>query len=503
MRKKKLATYAVALALAAAAMTGVTTQTAHAEEAVQVVATETDAAGTQEMEAIVEPQTAEETTEAADVEVDEVAVAEGGDDYYNININGGTWNGNQYVLDDGQTVINAFFCDGTYTYYLQADGTPMKDRLTYHPDGVHVIYFDADGHEVFSDFANVKKSIAGDPVDDMCFFDTYGYMYVNQLTFDKSGEKIYFVNEYGVIEKGKWVPVNDAKYFDQIKTVKGYAYAQEDGALMRDTFTYWNGNQVYLQGDGMLASGMTQIGGVYYLFDPTDGHIIQTYTTHPDTYTVTYPVYDKEIGLFWSREEVDSWTRTETYNKDDLLIFGVDSVIMSYNGKTSTRTYEASYNDAGTLQEAKWMYDTRVLKSWTYNDHGDMTKYYSWAGGDNTTEESSYIYDAYGNKIYKKLTRSYIGDTTGGMTYEVYYSYTYNDKGEITKMVISDGDYTETRDYSYTYYASGNRSSCKMVATAEGETYTGESYYKDNAAHTLIKSYKNNEAYVNDAIFSY
>ena len=498
MRKKKLATYAVALALAAAAMTGVTTQTAYAEEAVQVVATDTDAASTQETEAVVEPQTAEETTEA-DVEADEVAVAEEGNSYYNITTDGGTWNGNQYVLN-GQTMINTFFCDGTYTYYLQADGTPMKDRLTYHPDGEHVIYFDADGHEVFSNFANVKKSIAGDPVDDMCFFDVYGYMYVNQLTFDKSGEKIYFVNEYGVIEKGKWVPVNDAKYFDQFKTVKGYAYAQEDGALMRDTFTYWNGNQVYLQGDGMLASGMTQIGEVYYLFDPTDGHIIQTYTTHPDTYTVTYPVYDKLIDIMGcTREEVDSWTRTETYNKDDLLISSVDSVIMSLDGKACTRTYEASYDDTGNLLEEKQMWNNAVHYSLTFNDHGDVIKSYSYGGGDKITQEMSYIYDTNGNKTYEKVTVSDLWNPTVSSTYEVYYNYTYNDKGEITKMIISKGDYMQTRDYSYTYYASGNRSSCKMIV----EGYTGESYYKDNAAHTLISCNIGNSDYAYDKLFIY
>lgn len=58
----------------------------------------------------------------------------------------------------------------------------MKDRLTYHPDGEHVIYFDSEGHDVFSDFARVKKSISGDNVNDLCFFDVYGYMYVDVVT---------------------------------------------------------------------------------------------------------------------------------------------------------------------------------------------------------------------------------------------------------------------------------------------------------------------------------
>ncbi len=123
--------------------------------------------------------------------------------YYNINDNGGSWDGNNYILD-GNIIKDAFFCDGTYTYFLQADGTPMKDRLTYHPDGEHVIYFDSKGHEVFSNFANVKKSIAGDVVDDLCFFDVYGYMYTNVLTYNQDGTALYYANPYGVMERSGW-----------------------------------------------------------------------------------------------------------------------------------------------------------------------------------------------------------------------------------------------------------------------------------------------------------
>ena len=51
---------------------------------------------------------------------------------------------------NGNMVKNNFKCDGTYTYYFQNDGTAMTDRLTYHPDGEHVIYFDENGQpEVF------------------------------------------------------------------------------------------------------------------------------------------------------------------------------------------------------------------------------------------------------------------------------------------------------------------------------------------------------------------
>ncbi|MBQ9200599.1 MAG: Ig-like domain-containing protein [Lachnospiraceae bacterium] len=148
--------------------------------------------------------------------------------HYDINQNGGTWDGTYYIIN-GEVIKDAFFCDGTYTYFLQADGTPMTDRLTYHPDGEHIIYFDAYGHEVFSDFATVKRSISGDPVNDLCFFDVYGYMYVNVLTYDKAGEKIYYANPYGVMECNGWFQFAGnaggiAEPFGVTEGMFGYAY---------------------------------------------------------------------------------------------------------------------------------------------------------------------------------------------------------------------------------------------------------------------------------------
>ncbi len=160
--------------------------------------------------------------------------------YYNLEENGGAWDGTQYTVN-GELVRDAFFCDGTDTYFLQADGTPMKDRLTYHPDGEHIIYFDENGHEVFSNFAHVKKSIAGDPVDDLCFFDVYGHMYVNVLTYNKEGTAVYYANAYGVMERHGWFRF--AKGAGGIAEAMGLSerdccYANEDGTLDLSTVAY-------------------------------------------------------------------------------------------------------------------------------------------------------------------------------------------------------------------------------------------------------------------------
>lgn len=181
--------------------------------------------------------------------------------HYTLSEDGGTWDGTQYRLPDGTLAKDAFFCDGSYTYYLQYDGTPMKDRLTYHPDGEHVIYFDKDGHEVFSDFSNITISISGDIVDDMCFFDVNGYMYVDTLTYDKTGTKLYYVNPYGVLERNGWFSFSGNEFdaglgFSGISG--GYGYANSDCSLMVNTTTYdWNGNLVFLLGDGHVEGSQT------------------------------------------------------------------------------------------------------------------------------------------------------------------------------------------------------------------------------------------------------
>jgi len=119
--------------------------------------------------------------------------------YYNLLKDGGTWDGTYYTRAEGMIAKNAFFFDGTHTYYLQADGTPMKDRLTYHPDGKHIIYFDKDGHEVFNDFQYCSS------VGYTCYFDSNGYIYKDQITF--MGDKVYYLNANGKLEKRRLVPV--------------------------------------------------------------------------------------------------------------------------------------------------------------------------------------------------------------------------------------------------------------------------------------------------------
>ena len=158
----------------------------------------------------------------------------------------GTWDPNSQTLTlhNGKLATNGFFCDGTYTYYLQCDGTPMKNGLSYHPDGVHVIYFDEYGHEVFNNFVNVKEDMCGQPVDDLMFFNVYGFSYQDQMTYDQAGVNLYYVNRYGVVERNGWFKYSDAQGGD-------VGYANPDGSLVTNKVMV-DGcrNYVYLQGNG-------------------------------------------------------------------------------------------------------------------------------------------------------------------------------------------------------------------------------------------------------------
>ena len=170
-------------------------------------------------------------------------------------------NGNYYLYSGNQKIINDFVFDGSYTYYAQADGTPMMNRLTYHPDGEHVIYFDEDGHEVFNNFQYCPS------VGYTCYFDSQGYIYKDQITF--VGDKVFYLNANGKMENSGWFRFANGRDF---------GYANTDGTLKCDGFSYdpW-GRVVFYHWNGMVARGLITDGVYYYNMDTTDGHYLGSF----------------------------------------------------------------------------------------------------------------------------------------------------------------------------------------------------------------------------------
>ena len=190
----------------------------------------------------------------------ETATAEGGRTvpFYSLVKDGGNWDGSHYTKADGTLATDVFFFDGTYTYYLQADGSPMKDKLTYHPDGEHIIYLDTEGHEVFTSFQYCPS------VEYTCYFDSQGYLYKDQITF--VGDKVYYLNANGKMEQNGWFGFANGR---------DYGFANQDGTLITTGWGYDPyGRTVFYHWNGMVARGLISDASYYYNMDETDGHYI-------------------------------------------------------------------------------------------------------------------------------------------------------------------------------------------------------------------------------------
>lgn len=377
-------------------------------------------------------------------------------------------NGKYHYLLNNEIVKNAFFFDGTYTYYLQNDGTPMKDRLTYHPDGKHVIYFDKDGHEAFDQKEYVSRSITGEPVSDTCYFGTYGYMFVDQTAFE--GDTPYYYNACGVMENDGWFAFADGNL----------GYAASNGQLMHNQFGYNPcGQKVYFAWNGAVAKGLIADNNYYYQMDDRDGHLIGA--------------FQKDANAVLSTEPAPGYTiPIENY---DFYVLGDNPVTRTYpnhNFLTYMRSRHAQNED---LQ--LWIYRTSdggVLNSETHGQDLFLTN-----RGITVGSSKKDVLAAYGNPSPHNNTDITGACENGTVKQKDYVSPAFKElpqkepgAAECLKQAVAYGEYPIWQDYdelmkddpfSYVYFIqSGIR-----FYYDQNDTVIMIEYYSERSANHVLQ----------------
>lgn len=162
---------------------------------------------------------------------------------------------------DGSVKKNQFYCDGVYTYFLQNDGSPMTNRLSWDPQGTGLIYFDEKGHMLFDTFKYCRD------VGYTCYFNTYGRAIYDQVTFYHN--KAYYMDATGRMKTDGWF-----QYANGID----YGFAKSDGSLQTGGFGFDpNGRVVFYHWNGMVARGLITDGTYYYNMDEKDGHLLGSF----------------------------------------------------------------------------------------------------------------------------------------------------------------------------------------------------------------------------------
>lgn len=221
----------------------------------------------------------------------------------------------------------------------------------------------------------------------------------------------------------------------------------------------------------------------YGLFD--DGTFYRmdyTYSDY-DEYGYENGVTYKNSGEYKPGDPYESTTTVDITNQVDSS--GRVTERWTYNSYESgdyTRDTDYHYTytyDGNTLTQADWEMteDSYTLTGTrTYDEYGHQISYSTkstWDDGDTSTSESTHTYElkSDGTPISEVYVYSYTG--FDGVTKESRTEYTYDENGNLVKMVETDEDgKVETEEYTYELDSNGNFKTRTNLTTGEVTTFT-------------------------------
>ena len=269
-------------------------------------------------------------------------------------------------------------------------------------------------NEVFSNFKNVKKSISGDAVDDLCFFDVYGYMYVNVLTFNQAGTDLYYANPYGVMECSGW-----------------FQFAKDAGGVA-EPLGIKEGMWGYAYVDGVIDPASIGDESVKNTFVATpDGHVKPEYND----------VVDDTEGQS-DTEKPDG--KSDSDKNDDKS----DSD-KSDSDKTDSDKSDSDKTDSDSL-DSKEAVDKSIKKETNYDADGNIESYYVYEYNEDGSTHKQLNY--YSPEEYDEESDSYIKHP---LTFMGYNLYEYDANGNQTKDSVYDSDGKLESYNVYTYDKDG------------------------------------------------
>lgn len=292
---------------------------------------------------------------------------------------------------------------------------------------------------------------------------------MDTLTYDMTGTKLYYVNQYGVLERNGWFQFSGYEFDAGLGfsgQAGGYGYANADCSLMVNTNTYdWNGNLVYMQGDGTnyafgengkqivalplkeFKSGWNGMNGYIYEYDDSYNLIKKVYYEAGNIKSWSIYDYDTQGRLL---EITDSdFDGVKQYTDYEYYSSGKESKKIRKEIYRSDKTEYSRDGKLYKIEDFNWV----IVSIYTYYSTGQYMDIFQYNNGVLSSIE--------GRDINGKVIKDAEYDENGNLNYCDTYQYDYNTLGDLLCCTRyrdrGNGEVVEGQiQYEYRYDVYGN-----------------------------------------------